>query len=129
MRELKLYFIEILVIDEYDDEKVEKCNVCGDEMTYREISETIRRATADAAAMNKNEELQCQKFIHYYKQWLSNNHHLLTEVRISLAQILGDALTIQTIDDEKLNLKLKLCQDLIPLIKSVAPGEQILLSI
>lgn len=119
----------VSVIDDYDEKKVETCTECGDEMTYKEISETIRRATADVAAMDKSDELQCQKFLHYYKQWLAPNHHLLTEVRISLAQILGDATTIQTIDDEKLNLKLKLCQDLIPLIKSVAPGEQILLFI
>lgn len=92
-------------------------------MTYKEISETIRRATRDVAAMDKNDEKQCFKYLDYYSKWLSNNHHLLTEVRISLAQILGDALTIQTINEEKLNLKLKLCQDLIPLIKTVAPGK------
>lgn len=94
-------------------------------MTYNEISETIRRSTRDLAAMDKNDELQCNKYLHYYAQWLAPNHHLLTEVRISFAQILGDALSIQTIDDEKLNFKLKLCQDLIPLIKTVAPGEKI----
>lgn len=118
-----IYIHSVPVIDDYGDEKVEKCTVCGDEMTYHEISETIRRASADVAAMDKNDESQCHKFLHYYQQWLAPNHHLLTEVRISLAQVIGDALTIQTIDDDKLNLKLKLCQDLIPLIKTVAPGE------
>lgn len=113
-------------MDDYDEEKTEQCTKCGEEMTYNEISETIRRSTRDVAAMDKNDELQCKKFLHYYAQWLAPNHYLLTEVRISYAQILGDALSIQTLEEEQLNFKLKLCQDLIPLIKTVAPGEKIL---
>lgn len=91
-------------------------------MTHKTINEIQRRATLDLGAMEKNNEGMCNKYLDHYYKYLSNDHFLLTEVRISLAQIIGMAFNIQTISDDKLALKMKLCKNLINLINKLAPG-------
>lgn len=74
--------------------------------------------------MDKENEANCIRFIEHYSKWLAPNHFLLTEVKISLAQIIGAGVNgIQRISDEKLMLKAKTCKELIDLIERVAPNE------
>lgn len=103
-------------------EENETCPTCGNVISYKYISDILNRATKDLAAMNKNDEEMCNKYIDHYFKFLSNNHYLLTEVRISLAQLIGQAFNIQNISDEKLAYKMKLCRNLISLINKISPG-------
>lgn len=74
--------------------------------------------------MDKENESNCIRFINHYSKWLSPNHFFLSEVKISLAQIIGAGVNgIQRISDEKLMLKAKTCKELIDLIEKVAPNE------
>lgn len=98
------------------------CSVCGNAMTHKTINEILHRATLDLGAMDKNNESMCNKYIDHYFKSLSRDHFLLTEVRISLAQIIGQAFNIQGISDDKLALKMKLCRNLIALIHKISPG-------
>lgn len=69
------------------------------------------------------------RYVEHYSKWLSTNHYRLTEVRLTMAQIIGTGgpQIIQTISDRHLNLKIKLCQDLLKLYAIIAPSEARLL--
>lgn len=109
--------------------EAENCPVCKEPVKYAYIGETLKRATRDLAAMDKQSDSHCLKYLDHYWKWLSNNHYLLTEVRISLAQIIGQAFDIQTISDDRLALKMKLAKDLISLINKLSPSEARLLGL
>lgn len=74
--------------------------------------------------MDKENESNCIRYIEHYSKWLSLNHFFMTEVKISLVQIIGAGVNgIQRISDDKLMLKAKTCKELIDLIEKVAPNE------
>lgn len=74
--------------------------------------------------MDKENESYCVKFITHYSKWLSPNHFLLIEVKISLAQIIGAGVNgINRVSEERLALKAKTCKELMEVIEKVAPNE------
>jgi hypothetical protein len=74
--------------------------------------------------MEKENESNCIRFIEHYSKRLSPNHFFITDVKISLAQIIGAGVNgIQRVSDDRLMLKAKTCKDLIDLIEKVAPNE------
>lgn len=85
----------------------------------------LEHAGKDLAAMEKENEENCIKYIEHYSKWLSPNHFYITDVKIALSQIIGGGAVsgIQRVSDERLKLKAKTCKDLIGLIEKVAPNE------
>lgn len=74
--------------------------------------------------MEKENESNCIKFIEHYSKWLSPNHFFITDVKVSLAQIIGEGVNgIQRVSDDRLMLKAKTCKELIDLIEKIAPNE------
>mgnify|MGYP007092098763 CR=1 FL=1 len=74
--------------------------------------------------MEKEDENNCIKFIEHYSKRLSPTHFYIAEVKVSLAQIIGEGVNgIQRVTDERLMLKAKTCRDLIDLIEKIAPNE------
>ena len=93
-------------------------------MPHENVNKYLDHTGQDLAAMDKENETNCIRFINHYSKWFSPNHFFLTEVKISLAQIIGAGVNgIQRISDEKLMLKAKTCKELIDLIEKVAPNE------
>jgi hypothetical protein len=100
------------------------CTNCPNIVTNETVNKYVDHAGQDLSAMDKESEQNCTRFIDHYSKWLSPNHFLLTEVKISLAQIIGAGVNgIQRISDEKLMLKAKTCKELIDIIEKVCPNE------
>lgn len=100
----------------------DRCGKCGTEYDFKQVAEVITNATADLARMGKSDEEACIDYIEKHSKYLSKDHYLLTEVRISLAQIIGQNGQMQRISDSKLYLKLDTAKNLLELIKKLAPG-------
>jgi hypothetical protein len=78
----------------------------------------------DLNAMEKENEQNCIKFIEHYSKWLSPNHFFITDVKVALSQIIGAGVNgIQRVTNERLNLKTKVCRELISTIEKIAPNE------
>lgn len=93
-------------------------------MPIERVNKLIDHAGQDLAAMDKENEENCIKFIDHYSKWLSANHFYMADVKISLAQIIGAGMNgIQRITDDRLMLKAKTCKELIDLIFKIAPNE------
>lgn len=74
--------------------------------------------------MDKENESNCIRYIEHYSKWLSPNHYYITDVKISLAQIIGAGVNgIQRVSDDRLMVKAKTCKELIELIEKIAPNE------
>lgn len=74
--------------------------------------------------MEKENEVNCIKFIEHYSKWLPPNHFFITDVKIALSQIIGSGVNgIQRVSNERLNLKAKTCKELIDLIEKLVPNE------
>lgn len=75
-------------------------------------------------AMDKENEANCIKFIEHYSKFLSPNHFYITDVKIALSQIIGAGVNgIQRVSDDRLKLKVKICNELINVIEKIAPNE------
>lgn len=84
----------------------------------------VDHAGKDLTAMDKENENNCMKFLNHYSKWLSKNHFLLLEVKISLAQIIGAGFNgINSVSEERLSQKARICNELIEVIERVAPNE------
>lgn len=101
-----------------------RCTNCANIAKYETVNKFLEHAGRDFAAMEKENEANCIKFIEHYSKWLSPNHFFITDVKISLAQIIGAGVNgIQRVSDDRLMLKAKTCKELIDLIEKVAPNE------
>lgn len=101
-----------------------RCTNCSNVVSIENINKYIEHAGQDLAAMEKENESDCIKFIEHYSKWFSPNHFYITEVKIVLAQIIGAGMNkIQHVTDDRMMLKAKTCKELIELIEKVAPNE------
>jgi spore cortex formation protein SpoVR/YcgB (stage V sporulation) len=81
-----------------------RCTNCSNVMTNVSVHKFLDHAGRDLAAMEKENEGNCIKFIEHYKKWLSPNHYYIM-------------------------LKAKTCKELIDLIERVAPNESRILGL
>lgn len=101
-----------------------RCTNCSNALRYENVNKFLDHAGRDLAAMEKENERNCIKYIEHYSKWLSPNHFYITDVKIALSQIIGAGVNgIQRVSDDRLMLKAKTCKELIDLIEKVAPNE------
>ena len=101
-----------------------RCTSCANIVPNERVNKFLDHAGQDLAAMEKENESNCIKFIEHYSKWFSTNHLYITDVKIALAQIIGAGVNgIQRVSDDRLMLKAKTCKELIDLIEKVAPNE------
>lgn len=75
--------------------------------------------------MPKGDIRECKSFINTYEELLHPNHFYLIDVKLALLQLIGnvnDVNELKEIDDEDLELNLKLCQNLVALVRNLVPG-------
>lgn len=105
----------------------------------------MERAGKDLSAMEKGKEDHCIKYcfhyvslgrltlnlnffstryINHYGQWLPPHHFYICDVKIALTQIIGAGgpEALQGVPEEKLQLKIQLCQELLKIYRTVASG-------
>lgn len=109
----------------YDQSEKWVCSKCSKEFESKYTENIRERAFKDFEAMQKDNPDQCKKYLDHYSKWLSNNHQHLTQVRILLAQLIGTGgpHVIQSITSKDLELKVKICTDLLSLLTVIAPAE------
>jgi hypothetical protein len=101
-----------------------RCTNCANKVSFDNVNKFLDHAGRDLAAMEKENEANCIKFIEHYSKWFSPNHFYITDVKIALSQIIGAGVNgIQRVTDDRLMLKAKSCKELIDLIEKVAPNE------
>lgn len=100
----------------------DRCGKCGASYDFKEVAQILAEATADLARLGKADDETCIDFIEKHSTKLTKDHYLLTEVKISLAQVIGQNGQMQRISDSKLYLKLETAKNLIQLIQNLAPG-------
>lgn len=102
----------------------DRCQKCGNEYDFKKVGNILTDATKELAEMGKLNEDACIKYIDKYSKWLAKDHYLLTEVRISLGQLIGQLGAIQKVSEERLNLKMNINKHLIQLVEKLAPGNK-----
>lgn len=101
------------------------CNSCTISLSSYAVEDLLERIGKDLAEMPKGIARECQSFIQTYEELLHKNHYYITDVKVALAQQIGqdDDGGIANVSDDELDLKVKLCQNLISLLKSLVPGK------
>lgn len=101
------------------------CNKCSIILSSYAVHDLLERIGKDLAEMPKGIPRECKSFIETYEELLHKNHYYLTDVKIALGQQIGqeDEGGIEAVSEEDLELKLKICQKLIKLLKSLVPGK------
>lgn len=69
--------------------------------------------------------IRISRFIEHYSKWLPPNHFALCDVELTLTQAIGSEgpTSLQLVSDERLQLKIDLCQKLLKLVKILAAGK------
>lgn len=99
------------------------CEKCARSISHYEAHDILERIENDLLDLDyKNDVKVCKTFLATYTEWLTKNHFFMTDVKNHLVQLLGrDGL--ERISEEDLTVKLRSAQELVELIKIIAPAE------
>ncbi|CAH1996051.1 unnamed protein product [Acanthoscelides obtectus] len=102
-----------------------KCNACKAKLSTYSVHDLLERIGKDLSEMPKGVIRECRSFIETYEQLLHPNHYYLTDVKLALANMIGqeEGGLVET-SSEDFDLKLKLCRDLMSLTEKLIPGER-----
>nr|XP_018904096.1 PREDICTED: protein msta-like [Bemisia tabaci] len=103
------------------------CKKCNSTRTTANAQSVVQRIMTDLDAMDRNDEKSCKLFLDHYgkSNLLHPNHFILTEVRLSLAQLYGQKTEkgIQEIPDADLEHKTELCKQVLKLARQLFVAE------
>ncbi|XP_066602946.1 SET domain-containing protein SmydA-8-like [Prorops nasuta] len=100
------------------------CDKCKNTSPWDQVEQMIEKIGQELAAMKKDNVDACKKFINRYRKLLHENHFYLTDVKVALAQIIGQQSTgLPTVNDDLLGEKIILCQKLNDILKTLVPAE------
>lgn len=103
------------------------CDKCPSILSSYSVQDLLDRIGKDLSEMPKGDIRECKSFINTYEELLHPNHFYLIDVKLALLQLIGnvnDMNELKEIDDEDLELNLKLCQNLVALVRNLVPGEK-----
>lgn len=85
----------------------------------------LERVGVALNGMQKGDPEACQRFLRQYTPQLHPNHYYLTDVRIALAQLLGQNCDVglQGVSDDDLTEKISLCRQVLALVNTLVPGK------
>lgn len=102
------------------------CNKCHGTLESAKVEEMMQRIGEDLAEMKKDDVATCKSFIERHSKQLHENHHYNVDVKLALAQIIGqDDSRLPGVDQELLAYKIMLCKKLDRLLEIIVPGETI----
>ncbi|CAG9864920.1 unnamed protein product [Phyllotreta striolata] len=108
-----------------ENERDWHCTRCPSSISWYSVQDLLDRIGTDLSEMPKGDPAECKSFLKTYEELLHPNHYYLTDVKLALLQMLGnDDDEMKELDEDDLQLKLKLCQNLVGLVKNLAPGER-----
>lgn len=83
----------------------------------------MERIGIDLSQMKKDDIESCRKFIKHYGKVLHDNHYYITDVKLALAQLIGQQNPgLPGVSDELLQEKITLCKHVSNLFKKLVPG-------
>ncbi|KAK4873948.1 hypothetical protein RN001_013308 [Aquatica leii] len=101
------------------------CNICGNQVSTEYATDVTKRVGNELVVMDKGSVDDCKTFLKYYEKLLSLNHAYMIDVKLALAQLIGDgSQTLQSLPVDDLLYKQQLCKELIDVIKVIAPAEK-----
>uniref|UniRef100_W8C7K8 Protein msta, isoform A n=1 Tax=Ceratitis capitata TaxID=7213 RepID=W8C7K8_CERCA len=100
-----------------------RCSTCGNHVDISFIKDILEKAGKDLNPMTRTAD-NCIKYIQNYQKWLTNRHFYICQAKIQLVQLIGtDPKELMTVPEDKLNLKLEYCKELLDLYEKLAPCE------
>ncbi|KAF5291573.1 hypothetical protein FQR65_LT01886 [Abscondita terminalis] len=101
------------------------CRKCGNKVTTEYAIDVTKRVSNDLVVIDKNSVDDCKKFINYYDNILSPNHAYMIDIKLVLAQLIGDGShSLQSLSESDLLYKQQLCEELMHVIQTVVPAEK-----
>nr|XP_023028068.1 protein msta-like [Leptinotarsa decemlineata] len=101
------------------------CNMCSIVLSSYSAQDLLERIGKDLAEMPKGDERECRSFIRSYEELLHPNHYYLTDVKLALAQMIGQQDEgLPAVPDEDLQQKVTITRSLLKLLDTLAPGER-----
>ncbi|XP_015513089.2 SET domain-containing protein SmydA-8-like [Neodiprion lecontei] len=100
------------------------CNACSSTKSFDAVEEMMEQIGIHLSQMKKNDMEQCRKFIQEYGKFLHENHYYITDVKLALAQLIGQENPgLPGISDDLLQEKISLCKHVSQLLKKLVPAE------
>ncbi|XP_011500086.1 PREDICTED: protein msta, isoform A [Ceratosolen solmsi marchali] len=101
-----------------------KCNQCENALPSDSVDEMIELMGKDLTSMMKNDMATCQAFIKRHASKIHHNHFYMTDVKLALAQLIGQpSFGLLGLGDELIHEKILLCKKLDALLTSIVPAE------
>lgn len=98
-----------------------RCDLCNEEQTQDEINDILivaKSETLEAASVHRLEHL-----IKNYSKLLNPNHYVVIDLKQKLAAILRNICDQERMPQPKLlGRKIELCEDILPIIRTIQPG-------
>ena len=103
-----------------------ECNKCPNKLDSGSVDQMLERVGQELAGMPKNPNT-CRSFLKRHSGELHENHFYLADVRLALAQLLGQQDGLPALDDDSLNEKIVLCRMMDGLLQTIVPGMFVLI--
>ena len=98
------------------------CN-CAKTKTSNDIDMILENIGRKLNLMKKNDVDACMNFLRKYTLLLHENHYYLTDVKIALAQLIGQSPGgLPLISNELLSRKILICKQVDKLVSIITPG-------
>lgn len=113
---------ETFLSDSYDAQW--KCNKCKVETSALTVNSLLEETGRKLQAMEKESSRACKAFISEAESKLHPNHYYITDVKLALAQLIGQEFEggLPKVSDEDLELKATICKKLEEMIAILSPG-------
>ncbi|OXU17269.1 hypothetical protein TSAR_015909 [Trichomalopsis sarcophagae] len=101
-----------------------QCNKCDNSRSSNSIDEMLEQIGKEMASMRKNDAGACRSFTKKYASKLHDNHYYMTDVKLALAQMIGQQTGgLPALDNETISEKILICKKLDDLLKTIVPAE------
>lgn len=123
-RSCKGFLLPETFLNDSDIDSQWKCTKCQSTRPSYAIHGVLEEIGRKLEGMEKGSSKACKEFITASEEKLHPNHYYITDVKVALAQLIGQELEggLPAISDEDLEMKARICKKLNDLIETLAPG-------
>lgn len=127
--ECKGFLLPVTFLENHENEKSADwiCDKCKTSVSIYHIQDMLERIGRDLSELPKGDTNVCKEFLKTYQLLLHTNHFYLTDIKIVLAQLIGQENgknNLTNLSDDDLNLKAQLCRQLNNLLINLIPSEK-----
>ncbi|KAK5641709.1 hypothetical protein RI129_010256 [Pyrocoelia pectoralis] len=101
------------------------CNKCSNKLSSEFVVNAMKRIGDDVVVMDKGNVEDCKQFLDHYSKILTPNHAYMIDVKLALAQLIGNGdHSLQTVSIDELLFKKQLCEEVINIVNIISPAEK-----